>query len=87
MIMLSSIQTPPMAVFINELNRNNERIDESKTVHFCALKIWEDYIESSEFDSDMKSALNKSLKNLASENIRIPFKIVLRDEGGIEIEI
>lgn len=73
--------------FINELNHNKERIDESKTVHFCALKIWEDYNDSNEFDSDMKTALNHSLKKLASENIRIPFKIVLRDEGGNEIEI
>src|SRR5574343_1476556 len=48
--------------FINELNHNKERIDESKTVHFCALKIWEDYNDSNEFDSNMKTALNHSLK-------------------------
>jgi len=71
--------------FINELNENQERVEESKTVHFCALKLWEDYDDSNEFDFDMKSTLQNSIENLKSEKkISIPFKIVLRDELGDE---
>lgn len=73
--------------FINELNDNKERTDDSKTVHFCALKIWEDYEDSNEFDSDMKTALYNSIENLEKRKIEIPFRIILRDELGDEVEI
>ncbi len=73
--------------FINELDENQERVEESKTVHFCALKLWEDYDDSNEFDFDMKSTLQNSIENLKSEKkVSMPFKIVLRDElGGDEV--
>ncbi len=73
--------------FVNELDENKERIDDSKTVHFCALKIWENYEDSNEFDSDMKNALYNSLANLARKKMKTPFRIVLRDELGDEEEI
>jgi len=72
---------------INELDENKEPTNGSKMVHFCALKIWEDYEDSNEFDSDMKNALFSSIENLAKKEIEIPFKIVLRDELGYEEEI
>ena len=73
--------------FIYELDENRERTDDSKTVHFCALKIWEDYDDSNEFNFDMKSALHKSIENLKNRKIEISFKIILIDELGDEEEI
>ena len=73
--------------FVNELDENKERTDDSKTVHFCALKIWEDYDDSIVFDSDMKAALHNSIENLTKRGIKIPFRIILRDEQGVEKEI
>ena len=65
--------------FVNELDENKERTDDSKTVHFCALKLWEDYENSNEFDSDLKATLYNSIENLTNRKIKIPFRIVLRD--------
>ncbi len=73
--------------FIYELNENRERTDDSKTVHFCALKIWEDYEDSDDFNFDMKTALHKSIENLKNRKIEIPFNIILIDELGDEEEI
>lgn len=73
--------------FVNELDENKEPTDDSKTVHFCALKIWENYEDSNEFDSDMKTTLYKSIENLKKNKINIPFRIILRDELGDEEEI
>ncbi|MCO5234261.1 MAG: hypothetical protein M9888_11060 [Chitinophagales bacterium] len=73
--------------FVNELDENKERTDDSKTVHFCALKIWEDYEDSYEFDSDMKTTLYNSIEILKKNKINIPFRIILRDELGDEEEI
>ncbi|MBX2985684.1 MAG: hypothetical protein LC109_07000 [Bacteroidia bacterium] len=73
--------------FVNELDENKERTDNSKTVHFCALKICEDYEDSNEFDSDMKATLHNSIENLTKRKIEIPFRIILRDELGDEEEI
>ena len=55
--------------FIYELNENRERTDDSMTVHFCALKIWEDYDDSNEFNFDMKTALHKSIENLKNRKM------------------
>ncbi|MCA6367107.1 MAG: hypothetical protein IM631_02055 [Cytophagales bacterium] len=73
--------------FVYELDENKERTDDSKTVHFCALKIWEDYEDSNEFNSDMKTTLYKSIENLKNGKIEISFKIILIDELGDEEEI
>jgi len=73
--------------FIYELNENRERADDSMTVHFCALKMCEDYDDSNEFNFDMKSALHKSIENLKNRKIEISFKIILIDELGDEEEI
>lgn len=71
--------------FIYELDENQERIETSKTVHFCALKLWEDYNDSNEFDIDMKNSLQNSLDKIIEEKkVSIPFKIMLRDELGDE---
>lgn len=71
--------------FIYELDKNNERPESSKTVHFCALKLWEGYDDSNEFDLDMKNALHHALdKIISGKKVLIPFKIVLRDELGDE---
>lgn len=48
--------------FIHELDNNKERTADSKTVHFCALKLWEDYDDSNEFDSDMNLYFITQLK-------------------------
>jgi hypothetical protein len=73
--------------FVNELDENKERTDDSKTVHFCALKIWEDYEDSNAFDSDLKTTLYNSIENLTNRKIEIPFRIILRDEIGDEEEL
>lgn len=73
--------------FVNELDEDKERIDDSNTVHFCALKIWENYDDSNEFDSDMKTTLYDSIENLKKDKINIPFRIILRDQLGDEEEI
>ena len=73
--------------FINELDENKERTDDSKTVHFCVLKICEDYEDSNEFDSDLKTTLYNSIENLTNRKIEIPFRIILRDELGDEEEL
>lgn len=71
--------------FIYELDENNERTESSKTVHFWALKLWEGYDDSNEFDFDMKNALHHALDKIKWEKkVSIPFKIVLRDELGDE---
>jgi hypothetical protein len=73
--------------FVNELDENKERTDDSKTVHFCALKIWEDYEDSNVFDTDLKTTLYNSIENLTNRKIEIPFRIILRDELGDEEEL
>ena len=74
--------------FFNELDENQETIEDSKTVHFCALKLWEDYEDSNEFDFDMKNALENSIEKVITElELKLPYKIILRDELGDEEEI
>ena len=74
--------------FINELDENKERTDNSKTVHFCALKIWEDYENANEFDSDIKATLYSSIEKLRTrKKVKMLFKIIVRDELGDEEEI
>lgn len=66
--------------FIYEVENNGDRIDESITVHFCALKIWEDYTNSLDFETDMIKTLENSVATLKSHNILLPFPAVIRDE-------
>ncbi len=73
--------------FVNELDENKETFEDSRTVHFCALQIWENYEDSNQFDSDMKATLYNSIEHLSKYYIQIPFKIILRDELGGEVEI
>ena len=74
--------------FFNELDENQETTEDSKTVHFCALKLWEDYEDSNEFDFDMKNALENSIEKVITElELKLPYKIILRDELGDEEEI
>ena len=73
--------------FISELDENNEQTADSKTVHFCALKIWEEYDNAYDFDFDMKNVLYNSIETLTRRKIRIPFRVILRDELGDEEEI
>ena len=74
--------------FFNELDENQETTEDSKTVHFCALKLWEDYEDSNEFDFDMMNALENSIEKVITElELKLPYKIILRDELGDEEEI
>lgn len=73
--------------FIYEVENNGDRIDESITVHFCALKIWEDYTNSLDFETDMIKTLENSVAMLKSHNILLPFPAVIRDEMGHKYEI
>lgn len=66
--------------FIYEVENDGERIDESITVHFCALEIWENYTDTNEFDADMLNSLKLAFESILTEKISIPFRIIVRDE-------
>ena len=61
--------------FIYEVENNGDRIDESITVHFCALKIWENYTNSLDFETEMIKTLENSVATLKSTISFYPFQL------------